>query len=367
MALARGRWHWPARSPDLPRFPTPSRPRRIPSASGSSTQACARLCWCARKRKRVMASREGRRNPARRGRAAALRDATYTGRAARAGVRSVVTHHVATPRARVATLHCRAYVCMRVCVHVYICVCAFVYVLHHLMRTLRGAVRRAPSRPRRCPLGTRTRRCAAAARPARERPERPSGTVSVAAAENCTRPEQRCGPSHAARCLLHVVCDHVCAIDLRAAERRLVQPNPLRRHAVEHLRLVRAPRDQPVEHAVHGTVPCGCSAVRASRKGNGPERAERCTYRLRRPERKAKGQSRMPKKRHVTPARTLMHARTDLEFCARLNIKRGPSSSARVSGARDSRRPSSGSRSNTKAEANDRASTGWAADDGLCP
>lgn len=50
VALARGRWHLPARSPDLSRLPTPSAPaRRIPSA-WVNTQARARLCSCARAR-----------------------------------------------------------------------------------------------------------------------------------------------------------------------------------------------------------------------------------------------------------------------------------------------------------------------------
>ena len=85
-----------------------------------------------------------------------------------------------------------------------------VCALHHLTCTLRGAARRAPSRPRRCPRGTRARRCAAAARPARESPERSlapqprphraacstpcmvrchAGTQQCAPAERATRPK----------------------------------------------------------------------------------------------------------------------------------------------------------------------------------
>ena len=107
-----------------------------------------------------------------------------------------------------------------------------------------------------------------------------------------------------------------------------------------------------VQHAVHGTVPCGYSesAVCASRKANAAERAQR-----------PKGQT---ARKGTLQTRTHWH--TDLAFCVRLNVKRGPSSSARVSGASDSRRPSSGGRSNTKAEAN-RAIVRWAPDDELCP
>jgi hypothetical protein len=107
-----------------------------------------------------------------------------------------------------------------------------------------------------------------------------------------------------------------CAVDLRAAEHRLVEPKLLCR-AVEHLRLVRAPRDQPVQHAVHGTVQCGYSAVCAIREGNAAERAER-----------PKGQT-----ARKGTLQTRMHWHTDLAVCARLNVNRGRSSSARVSGA----------------------------------
>ena len=154
-------------------------------------------------------------------------------------------------------------------------------------------------------------------------------------------------------CLLNVACCMrrmrnrrvSCAIDLRAAEHRLVQPK-LRRRAVEHLRLVRAPRDQPVclrslgrttqraaRRAWHGAM--WRSAVCASRKGNAARKGRALRLQIA----PARPQSEWAKQ---SARNGTLH--TDPELCARLRVKRGPSSSARVSGASDSRRPGSGSR-----------------------
>ena len=110
--------------------------------------------------------------------------------------------------------------------------------------------------------------------------------------------------------------------------------------------------------AVHGTLPCGYSAVCASREGNAAERAERCACRLRRPDRKANGHSDVPERPRNTRTWRFVRAYESNEDRAARPESPGLGTHATLAqAAAATQRP----------RRNDRANIRWVADDGLCP